>query len=78
MVVFTSLPFVASVSSGIEKVASPSSSHLFLSLPTALHVLILVLNPGFHSAAFLTIVVLVAMLFWVKDGLGGVKGKVSR
>ena len=50
---FTSLPFVASVSSGLKK-SFTSSSHLFLSLPTALHVLILVLNPGFHSAAFLT------------------------
>ena len=50
---FTSLPFVASVSSGLKK-SFTSSSHLFLSLFTALHVLILVLNPGFHSAAFLT------------------------
>ena len=49
---FTSLPFVASVSSGLKK-SFTSSSHLFLSLPTALHDLILVLNPGFH-AAFLT------------------------
>ena len=53
MVVFTSLPFVASVSSGLKK-SFTSSSHLFLSLRTALHVLILELNPGFHSAAFLT------------------------
>ena len=49
---FTSLPFVASVSSGLKKTFT-SSSHLFLSLPPALHVLISVLNPGFHSAAFL-------------------------
>ena len=53
VVVLTSLPFVASVSSGLKK-SFPSFSHLFLSLPAALHVLILVLHPGFHSAAFLT------------------------
>ena len=50
---FRSLPFVACVSSGLKK-SFTSSSHLFLSLPTALHVLIFVLNPGFHPAAFLT------------------------
>ena len=43
VVVFTSLPFVASVSSGLKK-SFTSSSHLFL----------LAQNPGFHSAAFLT------------------------
>ena len=49
---FTSLPFVASVSSGLKQ-SFTSSSHFFLSLPPALHVLISVLNPGFHSVAFL-------------------------
>ena len=48
---FTLLPFVASVSSGLKK-SFTSSSHLFLSLPTALHVLILVLNPGFQFSSF--------------------------
>ena len=51
MVVFTSLSFVASVSSGLKK-SFPSSSHLFLSLPTLLHVLVLVLNPGFQFCSF--------------------------
>ena len=46
VVVFMSLPFVA-------RKSFISSSHLFVGLPTALHVLILVLWPGFHSAAFL-------------------------
>ena len=48
---FTSLPFVASVSSGLKQ-SFTSSSDLFLSLPTALHVLILVLNPGFQFSSF--------------------------
>ena len=47
----TSLPLVASVSSGLKK-SCTSSSHLFLSLPTALHVLILVLNLGFQFSNF--------------------------
>ena len=46
-----SLPFFASVSSGLRK-SLISSSHLFLGLPTTLHVLILALRPGFHSAGF--------------------------
>ena len=56
------LPFNASVSSGLRK-SLISSCHLFFGLPTALHVLILVLRPGFHAAAFLPIILLVAMLF---------------
>ena len=51
VVVFTSLPFVAFVSSGLKK-SFTSSSHLFFSLPTALHVLILVLHPGFQFSSF--------------------------
>ena len=47
-----SLPFVASVSSGLRK-SWISSSHLLFGLPTALHVLIVILRPRFYSAAFL-------------------------
>ena len=46
-----SLPFVVSVSSGLRK-SLISSSHLFVGLPTALHVFILVLRPGFHLQLF--------------------------
>ena len=42
---------VASVSSDLRKPLI-SSSHLFSGLPTVLHVLILALRPGLHSAAF--------------------------
>ena len=61
MVVFTALPFDASVSSGLKK-SFTSSSHLFLSLPTAC--------PDFGTKSWvpiqqlsLPIVLLVAMLF---------------
>ena len=48
---FILLRFVASVSSSLRK-SFISSSHLFLTLPTGVHVWCLVLRPGFHSAAF--------------------------
>ena len=48
---FFSLPFVASVSSELRK-SLVSSSHFCLGLPTDLHVVCLMLWPGFHSAAF--------------------------